>query len=71
MDLDLVELKAEQERIEGLSAGESALDRETALILIAQLIKHEDLAPLAVQNAQALHATPQRTSRLRGNWGRA
>jgi hypothetical protein len=45
-------------------------DRETALILIAQLIKHEDLAPLAIQNAQGLH-TPQRTSRFRGNWGRS
>jgi hypothetical protein len=70
MELDLAELKAEKERIEGLSAGESALDRETALILIAQLIKHEDLAPLAIQNAQGLH-TPQRTSRFRGNWGRS
>ena len=73
MELDLAELKAEKERIEGLSAGEFALDRETALILIAQLIKHKDpaaLAPLAIQNAQGLH-TPQRTSRFRGNWGRS
>jgi hypothetical protein len=70
MELDLAELKAEKERIEGLSAGESALDRETALILIAQLIKHEVPAPLAIQNAQGLH-TPQRTSRFRGNWGRS
>jgi hypothetical protein len=74
MELDLAELKAEKERIEGLNPGEPVLDRETALVLIAQLIKHEDpaaLAPLAVQNAQGLHATPQRTSRFRGNWGRS
>lgn len=70
MELDLAELKAEKERIEGLSAGESALDRETALILIAQLIKHEDPGPFAIQNAQGLH-TPQRSTRFRGNWGRA
>jgi hypothetical protein len=73
MELNLAELKAEKERIEGLSVGELALDRETALVLIAQLITHEDLAalaPVAVQNAEALHATPRRTSRFRGNWGR-